>query len=250
MIPVVAIERAACRAVPARERTWVDGWLVQASDGVTGRMNSVTCFGVVPPDITAATTDVEHWYRSRGLRPAFRLTVADSTVDHALAELGYGPRERKVEVMIGDLGSSAVTPPGVVGVDLDEWCRAFRSCSEDPVARIDELCDAFTRVTEPRVHLVRYVDGQPVAVGAVVVTGHLAGIFDVATRASHRRRGHGRAITVGLMAAAVRRGARTAYLQVSVENHAAHALYRNLGFGPGYRYWYRTLSPASGEDGP
>ncbi len=247
---IVEIERSACRALPARERTWREGWLLQASDGVTGRMNSVTCFGVVPADVPATVRSVEEWYRARGLPPMFRLTEADPGVDRLLPDSGYGPREREVEVMTRPLDRPADLPSGVVGVDLDEWCRAFRICADDPPSRIAELCDAFTRVSEPRVHLVRYAEDEPVAVGAVVVTGRLAGIFDVAVHPAHRRRGHGRAITVGLASAAARRGATSTYLQVSADNHPARALYRNLGFAGRYRYWYRTLIPATGGDGP
>lgn len=226
------------------------GWLLQASEGVTGRMNSVTCFGVVPPDVHTAIAAVEDWYRRRGLHPAFRLTEVDAALDRMLGGFGYGPRERSVVVMTKLLHGSIEAPSAVVAADLDEWCEAFRLCSEDSAARIGELCDAFRRVTDPRVLLVCHGDGEPVAVGAVVITGRFAGIFDLATRTGHRRRGHGRDLTVGLLAAAAGRGAQLCYLQVSEDNRAARSLYRGLGFAPGYRYWYRTVTAASGEGGP
>jgi len=43
-----------------------------------------------------------------------------------------------------------------------------------------------------------------------------------------------------LLAEAVRRGAREAYLQVTAANAAAIAVYRHFGFVTAYDYWYRA----------
>ena len=244
MSGITDIERAACRAVPAREREWCGGWLLQAASGVTGRMNSATCFGVVRGNLEETIEETEDWYRSRNLTPLFRLTELDAVVDHALTRRGYAPRRRPVVVMTRTL-PVAVAADGVVELEREEWCEAFRACSEDPPRRLDELCEAFARVTDPAILAARAAEGGFVAVGAVVVTDGYAGIFDLATHPAHRRRGHGRAVTAALLAAASRRGAATAYLQVSTDNAPAHTLYRTMGFADSYRYWYRPASESS-----
>jgi len=55
-----------------------------------------------------------------------------------------------------------------------------------------------------------------------------------------RGQGLGRAVVAALLADARRRGARTAYLQVTAQNAAALALYRQFGFDTAYDYWYRA----------
>ncbi|GEM_PF-6051943 len=42
----------------------MDGRLLPASEGVTGRMHSVTCLGVVSADLHPAIAATEDWYRT------------------------------------------------------------------------------------------------------------------------------------------------------------------------------------------
>ena len=51
-----------------------------------------------------------------------------------------------------------------------------------------------------------------------------------------RGRGLGRALTMTLLAVAIKAGARTAFLQVDVTNMIAERLYASLGFCKLYRY--------------
>ena len=59
----------------------------------------------------------------------------------------------------------------------------------------------------------------------------------------YRRRGYGRAVCERVLAEAKRAGAREAYLAVRSSNVAAISLYRSLGFGRAYLYWYRAKEP-------
>ena len=59
------------------------------------------------------------------------------------------------------------------------------------------------------------------------------------TREGERRRGHARTIVAALLRWGWEQGARQSYLQVDEGNAPAIALYRNFGFAPVYRYWYR-----------
>lgn len=82
-------------------------------------------------------------------------------------------------------------------------------------------------------------DGRPIATAVCVQDGELAGLFEVATEASERGRGHGRRIVLSALKWARLRGARQAWLQVEADNGAARHLYTALGFSEIYRYHYR-----------
>ena len=82
------------------------------------------------------------------------------------------------------------------------------------------------------------------ASGLVVVEDAWAGLFDIVTGASTRRRGYGQRMVQSLLHAAWQMGARNAYLQVNTDNTAARALYAHYGFRQRYEYWYRGR-PAS-----
>jgi ribosomal protein S18 acetylase RimI-like enzyme len=80
---------------------------------------------------------------------------------------------------------------------------------------------------------------NPLAAAVCVHDGDLAGLFEVATDETERRRGHARRTVLSALKWARLRGAREAWLQVEADNEAAIALYRSIGFDEIYRYHYR-----------
>lgn len=75
--------------------------------------------------------------------------------------------------------------------------------------------------------LVGALDGQVTCAAAVFVTGRDAGVFAVGTRAEHRGRGHGTAVTAEAVRVAARMGAELAVLQ---STEVGLGVYRTLGF--------------------
>jgi ribosomal protein S18 acetylase RimI-like enzyme len=71
------------------------------------------------------------------------------------------------------------------------------------------------------------VDGAVVCTAVGVTAGDAVGIFNVATAATHRRRGHGSALTAHAARDGFADGAGLAYLQASP---AGHSSYRRIGF--------------------
>lgn len=72
--------------------------------------------------------------------------------------------------------------------------------------------------------------GELLGWAGVLVVGDTAEIMTVGVVPHARRAGTGRRLLDDLLAEAVRRGAREAFLEVRADNEAARALYRNAGF--------------------
>jgi ribosomal protein S18 acetylase RimI-like enzyme len=87
-------------------------------------------------------------------------------------------------------------------------------------------------------------DDKPMATAICVHDGDLAGLFEVATAAAERGKGHGRRLLLSALKWARLRGARHAWLQVEADNFAARRLYETLGFAEVYRYHYRRRPEA------
>lgn len=94
---------------------------------------------------------------------------------------------------------------------------------------------------------VHEVAGRPAATAICVQDADLAGLFEVATAADHRRAGHARRTVLTALKWARLRGARIAWLQVEADNRAALDLYSSLGFSTLYSYHYRRPPEGHGR---
>ncbi len=235
------MDRAALRAWSARERETVFGWVLQATDGQSGRVNSTWAIGWTGEIALAAAIDrVEGWYAERG-RPAwFRLaegSAAPTELASALAARGYAPdtctlvMTRALAAERGDAGVAIGTDPS------DAFLQPMREAAPSD-ADFAERRDVVSRAPAPRAFALLGASGRPAAVGASVAVDELAMIFLMRTAPWARRRGLARRVLRSLTAWAQDAGARTAFLQVEASNGPAVGLYESEGFVTAYSYVY------------
>lgn len=210
-----ALEHAAALAWPGVEQHWLGGWLLRAGHGVTSRANSA-----IPLDMSAQIADlsaVRDWYRARDL-PAW-LALPERLLPIRT------PGIKPARVMVRHLDSRSGPPPGVTLAQQPdaEWFRIYER--EVPA-------DVLTAVVDGRLTFAS-VPGGAVGRGAVTTApdgSAWLGISSVRVSPTHRGQGHARAVCEALSAWGAEAGARQAYVQVEVDNHAAIALYTALGF--------------------
>jgi GNAT superfamily N-acetyltransferase len=248
MTEVAALENVCERAWPPRERVELDGAVLRFTDGFTRRANSARVDGG-GGDLDGLIARAEHEYRSRGLRPGFRLTpLSPPAFERLLGERGYVVDTEAV-VMVADGMPETPAPAPGDGIALEpgldeEWLRVFQAVErdwppeQDPGARwVLGSGDA------PRRFALALVDGAPAATGYARLEDDWLYIACVGTFPAHRRRGLARAVSERLFGWGAASGARRAILQVETKNAAAQGLYAQLGFRP--RYVYRDLVPGS-----
>lgn len=136
-----------------------------------------------------------------------------------------------------DLGQEPSEPEGLIiervtdSSTLHQYCRAFVDAFEMP-AFVEEpfaeiLASVGLRNDTPVQHFLASLEGAPVATASVFLGAGVAGVYNVATLPSARRRGVGRAITHRLLAWARQAGFRFGILHASP---AGAPLYRLMGF--------------------
>jgi N-acetylglutamate synthase len=244
-LDVAAIESAAARALPARERAIDDGWwLRRDDDGVVRRANAVFAAERGLDPLPAKLERAEAWYGARGLPIRFQLSPASAPRELTAALRSRGYRfETTVLVLQRAIGASLVDPDALLGVRwsaaVDEaWLAAYATTV--PASELNARARLAATAPTPRV----YAGIGAEACGMAVLDGELVGLFDLATAPAARRTGHATTVTAALLAWGVRGGARRAYLQVAESNLAARSLYERLGFRLAYRYVYALRQPS------
>ncbi len=231
MTGVAALEDVCERAWPPGERLELDGAVLRFTHGFTRRANSARIDGG-GGDLEGLITRAEHEYRSRGLRPGFRLTpLTPPTFETLLSERGYVVDTEAV-VMVAEALPEVHAGPGD-GVSLrpeldEEWLRVFQAVErrwppeQDPGARW-----VLGSGDSPRRFALARVDGVPAATGYGRLEGEWLYIACVATFPEQRRRGLARVVSERLLAWGTAGGAERAILQVEAKNAQRRAFMRS-----------------------
>ena len=235
-------EAAGFRAWPASSVHYDGTWAIRLTAGLAAkRLNSINPLD--PSDgqrIDVRIARATRRFEAYGRPLLFRLTpLAPAALSGYLAASGW-ERFGECKVMTLDLGAP----------DFDRVMDIL------PVRDIARFLDGALQVmgTETRLRpglseiidsiageaglFLSERDSEPVSTAICVRDGDLAGLFEVATEAGFRARGHGRAIVMAALKWARLHGAGTAWLQVEAANAAAVHLYRSIGFREIYRYHY------------
>lgn len=234
------LEERALNAWPALQTAHVDGWLLRFAEGFTKRANSACALPGAAP-LAAVLPEIEARYRARGLPCCIRLTpFAPAGSASALASRDWRIiDETLIQVAtIGAASPSALPELELASVPSPAWIDGFADASERAGLRRDILARMLEAIGTPAAFATLADQGEPVAYGMAVRERGAVGLFDIATRAAHRGRGHGGRLVAGLLGWAAEAGDRQAYLQVTATNRAALALYGRHGFAEAYRYAY------------
>jgi GNAT superfamily N-acetyltransferase len=224
---------------PAVETSYVGQWLLRASDGWTGRANSLLPAGDPGMPVADALKQAEAFYVERGLPPLV-LAPLDHPWTEEFRRLGWKdarPEQADTLVLHATLDLVNAAPAYEVTVADKPDSQWYGAAFEGAVpACAPAVMEGAAKASFASVVL----DGQVVAVGRGSMTGHWLGVDAVRVLPSYRRRGLATAVLQGLARWAGNHGGRRTYLEVVEENVAALTTYTNLGYAVAYRYRYLT----------
>jgi GNAT superfamily N-acetyltransferase len=242
-IPAPELQQVAALGWRALEVEPLGDWLLRAAGGLTGRANSALALGDASVPLAAAITHVERWYGERGLPAQIQQAfgAAPRGLRQVLDDLGWATSSL-THVMTAELGPvlrGADSPSIDIRLDDepdDAWIAAWRADSG-----VDAAVARALVTNHPNALFASARDGdRTVAIARASVDGRWVGLFCVEVATASRRSGLGRAVSIGALRAAVQRGARRGYLQLSSDNEPGVALYSALGFAVHHDYVYRS----------
>jgi N-acetylglutamate synthase len=238
------IEERALNASGAFQSLVYDGWLLGYRPGPTKRLRCVNAFYASTLALEDKIAFCTAFYAAAGLPAVFRLLPFSSPagLDRWLDRNGFMPFEPTL-VLQSDLAKSPRPATGdatVAILDATAWQPRVARLLDIDAEALPRLLERAASYPLPHAGAIIERDGEAIACGLLKLEGDHAGLFALATTPAWRGRGFGRAVVAALLAEARRRGATTAYLQVTADNTPARALYRRFGFSASHEYWYRA----------
>ena len=242
------LEEIGINALPALEEMRLDGWLVRFANGHTGRANSVYPFESSVRDIGEKIAECERLYAARSIPCLFKMTAAadPSELDEVLQRRGYTAFNHSIVQCANLRGGAFPPPPAPYSPSLtasdhptEQWLSAFATLRNLLAHHATTFRAMLAKLSLPSRYILMMQDDTPLTCGLAVVEDQYAGLFDITTHPSHRRRGIAIRLVHALLDWARTTGATTAYLQVMASNAPALSLYEKFGFKEEYRYWYR-----------
>ena len=237
------VEKASLQAWPPAREIKLDGWLLRFNEGFTDRVNSVQPLTEGEMPLGTKISWCLGAYRDARLPAQFRitsLTEKKEEIERQLAVLGLKSHSPTRVMVLDSLPKPQPAPADwrIETEDPTEWLESFRRMDGTSQHHFPAQEALLRKMPTPHGFGSLAQAGSTVACGQVVVTGNLAGLFDIVTEETLRRQGLGQRVVEALMQWAAGQGAARAYLQVEASNDPATKLYEKLGFRHLYDYHY------------
>lgn len=245
---LVRAEDAGLNASAPPQQLWLDGWLVRFSPGKAKRARCINAVASGRLSVVHKLARAEAVFAGAQLPMVVRITpfTRPAGLDGELAARGFGAID-DTRVMIS-ARLAHLRPPALPGglawvaIGHAAMAEAVGALRGSPLAQRAAHAERLAGSPVPFTALAikREEDGVLVACGQSASEGDLVGLYDVFVTEAARGQGLAAMLCTKLLTNARDGGAKSAYLQVEADNHAARAVYFKLGFADGYGYHYRT----------
>ncbi len=244
---VLELERISRAGWRAAEHLELDGWLLFADRGWTGRANSVLPLRTPAQPLERLLDRARGYYAERGLALQIQLPMpARGLLDAELAARCW--TIQRPTVVLTKALDAAAEPAAIAGYQLQlaaapdaDWLAGYHYRGGPLPAAAAQLLARHDRAQFASIRQGR----QVVAIARGVVDEGWLGVSAVEVAPEHRRRGLAVQLMRQLAAWGVGQRAVNCYLQVDEANTAALALYARLGFIEHHRYHYRLEPPGA-----
>jgi len=246
------VEDAGLNASAPPQQRWVDGWLVRTSPGKAQRARCINAVAAGRRPVDEKLDACRALYRELGLPFLVRITpfTQPPALDARLAAAGFAFHDDTRVMVLPELARASLeagpTPPDTDWLELApaEFAEAVGTMRGSSAEARRAHAERLRASPVPYRGFVVRRGPEVLACGQIAQEEELVGLYDIATDTRQQRQGLASWLCKQLLTVAqTKYGARSAYLQVGADNHAARRIYSRLGFTDAYRYHYRAEPP-------
>jgi GNAT superfamily N-acetyltransferase len=245
------LHELAMNAWPPTKIVFCNGWLLRLSEGITNRANSVLPLSYFGTNLGDDIKFVERIYQKQNLIPTFQLpdSFQPSNLLERLLVQGYRQFSETM-VMKTPLSSVSRIPLKdncrfVVNQETTSFITALQLLSEAGQERLTGTRKIIERIVPTKAFFYIFQKNLMVACGLAVSDRSFLGLFNIHTHTDCRRQGFAQSLIMQMLNWGEQNGAKMVYLQVTVQNKPAIALYRKLGFQKDHSYCYLQKTNAN-----
>jgi N-acetylglutamate synthase len=244
---VEKLERTLLHVWPSVETEMHGPWALRFAHGYSARANSASALSqdaTIDQELLHKTATFFDGYKLPAQFRISPLTRAGSI--SVLQSAGYSFKDEAI-TMIAALSPYEAHPTvNITPLADDVWLQGVTALNADKSKREPSHLKSIAARMKPPVAFASLTqDGKTVGYAICAIHDGWAEMGSIIVAPETRGNGLGRALVTSLLHWASANGAVNAFLQVDVENAAAIALYRSLGFADSYRYstWRKPSSP-------
>lgn len=245
------LEEASLNASAPPQQLLIDGWLVRFCPGKAKRARSVNAISAGRLPVAEKLALCQRVYDGAELPLFIRITPFSepSGLDAELEARGLRKIDDTRVMVCADparhIASELPAGMSLQRVGLDAFAQTVGGLRGSSLAQRQAHAQRLANSPVPFSAAVLKRDGEIVGCGQVAIEGDMVGLYDIFTAPAARGQGVAGVLCRQLLADAISRGAKTAYLQVDANNTPARALYHRMGFIDAYAYHYRTTHPTA-----
>lgn len=251
------VEDAGLNASAPTQQRWMDGWIVRTCPGKAQRARCINAVAPGRRPVAEKLAECVDLYAALALPLLVRITpfTQPAGLDASLQARGFAFHDDTRVMVLPDLATAALEPSasGTAVLAGADWVELAPVPFAEAVGALRGSSPEARRAHAERLRsspvpyrgfaLVRA--GAVLCCGQVALEGPLAGLYDIATADRQQKLGLGTWLCKRMLTYSMgERGAKSAYLQVGADNHAARRIYARLGFTDGYSYHYRAAPAA------
>jgi N-acetylglutamate synthase len=237
-------EEISMNAFPSLQTLVYDGWILRFGNGVTRRANSIVPLYDSTLNIASKLNFCEEIYKEHKLPVLFKMTscVFPSNLDTELENRGYTIDAETSFQTLKEIEYFSIENDCDILIDTeinDNWLQKYMQFNNHEHSKYNTFRTILNQIKTKKCLLEIVVDKKVIGCGLGVIESNFIGLFDIVVDFNYRQKGFGEVIVKSLLNWGKEQGAKTAYLQVMIDNPPALKLYKKLGFKEEYKYWYR-----------